>query len=210
MNFTIRFKGGAGSGHFGHKGRPGEQGGSLPKDGSASSVSPSPIDDYEKYKTDLQAFNKKYSGWRQIGNSYNYLMTKFTGTSGKPGRVLSKIYRQLNKWKVETSYYDTNTGGMIEYYQGADTLDEAGRIAEEFYKRDPKSALEVLNPSKDYSIHDIEPYIGDYVHEVEQNIGKPVTWREVYDILNDFGTIPAGMSDADWDKLAKKLAKSYA
>jgi hypothetical protein len=34
--YSLRLKGGAGSGHFGHKGRPGEQGGSLPKGESAS------------------------------------------------------------------------------------------------------------------------------------------------------------------------------
>lgn len=33
--YKIRFKGGPGSGHFGHKGRPGHKGGSLPRDGSA-------------------------------------------------------------------------------------------------------------------------------------------------------------------------------
>jgi hypothetical protein len=35
---TIRLKGGAGSGNFGHKGRPGEVGGSLPAGSSASHV----------------------------------------------------------------------------------------------------------------------------------------------------------------------------
>lgn len=35
---TIRLKGGPGSGHFGHKGRPGQEGGSLPSDSSASAV----------------------------------------------------------------------------------------------------------------------------------------------------------------------------
>jgi len=39
MKLTIRLKGGAGSGHHGHKGRPGEQGGSLPQGSSASAVS---------------------------------------------------------------------------------------------------------------------------------------------------------------------------
>lgn len=39
MRFTIRLKGGAGSGHFGHKGIPGHKGGSLPRDGSASAIS---------------------------------------------------------------------------------------------------------------------------------------------------------------------------
>jgi hypothetical protein len=38
MKFTIRLKGGAGSGHHGHKGRPGEQGGSLPGDALNSSI----------------------------------------------------------------------------------------------------------------------------------------------------------------------------
>jgi len=39
--FTIRLKGGAGSGNHGHKGRPGHQGGSLPQGSSASAVSSS-------------------------------------------------------------------------------------------------------------------------------------------------------------------------
>jgi len=38
MKFTIRLKGGPGSGNFGHKGRPGEVGGSAPKDSSSSHV----------------------------------------------------------------------------------------------------------------------------------------------------------------------------
>jgi hypothetical protein len=36
---TIRLKGGAGSGHHGHRGRPGEQGGSLPAGSQASASS---------------------------------------------------------------------------------------------------------------------------------------------------------------------------
>lgn len=36
--FTIRLKGGTGSGHHGHKGIPGHQGGSLPADSSASAI----------------------------------------------------------------------------------------------------------------------------------------------------------------------------
>jgi hypothetical protein len=35
-SYVMRLKGGVGSGHHGHKGRPGEQGGSLPADGQAS------------------------------------------------------------------------------------------------------------------------------------------------------------------------------
>ena len=38
MRYTIRLKGSAGSGHFGHKGRPGHQGGSLPRDESSSTI----------------------------------------------------------------------------------------------------------------------------------------------------------------------------
>lgn len=38
MKLTIRFKGGPGSGHYGHKGIPGHKGGSLPRGESASSV----------------------------------------------------------------------------------------------------------------------------------------------------------------------------
>ena len=34
--YRIRLKGGPGSGHYGHKGIPGHQGGSLPKDGKNS------------------------------------------------------------------------------------------------------------------------------------------------------------------------------
>ena len=39
MNYKLRFKGGAGSGFHGHKGRPGEQGGSLPRDESQARIS---------------------------------------------------------------------------------------------------------------------------------------------------------------------------
>ncbi|MFA5035667.1 MAG: hypothetical protein WC479_00620 [Candidatus Izemoplasmatales bacterium] len=38
MKFTIRLKGGAGSGHHGHRGIPGHHGGSLPRDGQASAA----------------------------------------------------------------------------------------------------------------------------------------------------------------------------
>jgi len=38
MKFTLRFKGGPGSGHFGHKGRKGQQGGSLPRGESSGGV----------------------------------------------------------------------------------------------------------------------------------------------------------------------------
>lgn len=45
MKFTIRLKGGPGSGHFGHKGRPGQEGGSLPRDLSSYGGSYSDLGD---------------------------------------------------------------------------------------------------------------------------------------------------------------------
>jgi hypothetical protein len=46
---TIRLKGGAGSGNFGHKGRPGEVGGSLPNGSSSSTQKVDSTSLMEKY-----------------------------------------------------------------------------------------------------------------------------------------------------------------
>lgn len=42
--YTIRFKGGAGSGFHGHKGIPGHRGGSLPREGSSAGINDYPTD----------------------------------------------------------------------------------------------------------------------------------------------------------------------
>jgi hypothetical protein len=139
--YKIRLKGGVGSGNHGHKGRPGEVGGSAPKGSSAT------------------------------------------------GRKTTKLNRR-------------------EVHSPNDKPGDLPGIRTRIPNEDGE--LSRTSPQSDPTIHDIAPYIGDYVHEVEQNIGKSVTWREVYDILNDFGTIPEGMSDDEWDKLAKRLAHKYA
>lgn len=55
--FTIRLKGGPGSGHFGHKGIPGHRGGSLPRGESSQSDVKRPMrytpKDYEEVKNDI-------------------------------------------------------------------------------------------------------------------------------------------------------------
>ena len=66
---TIRLKGGAGSGFHGHKGRPGEQGGSLPEGSSSSNVPPAtvgsvPVDRERRQRLEYQIKNKlTSSGW---------------------------------------------------------------------------------------------------------------------------------------------------
>jgi hypothetical protein len=72
MKYVIRLKGGVGSGHFGHKGRPGEQGGSLPKgesnmqslyevgDGGAVNDRQSMIEELNVVKKLLKAHNKDF------------------------------------------------------------------------------------------------------------------------------------------------------
>jgi hypothetical protein len=51
-NYKIRFKGGAGSGNHGHKGRPGEQGGSLPQGESQSGKKTNKINRREVHSPD--------------------------------------------------------------------------------------------------------------------------------------------------------------
>jgi hypothetical protein len=59
MKFTIRLKGGVGSGNHGHKGRPGEVGGSLPADSSSSRIRT----DHEIIRDrDERDFNKRNFG----------------------------------------------------------------------------------------------------------------------------------------------------
>lgn len=51
MRTVVVLKGGPGSGHFGHKGRPGEVGGSLPQDSSASASA----EDLDKFSQEINS-----------------------------------------------------------------------------------------------------------------------------------------------------------
>ncbi|MFA5036557.1 MAG: hypothetical protein WC479_05220 [Candidatus Izemoplasmatales bacterium] len=89
----------------------------------------------------LQDFHRKYKGWGapSTPSSDDRLMEKKIGTMGKLGYVRSQIYPSGNGWRVYGMRYVGSSGnskGMGDRLQkGVATLEEAGRIAEEYLKK---------------------------------------------------------------------------
>jgi hypothetical protein len=112
MKFTIRLKGGAGSGHYGHKGIPGHKGGSLPRGGSASADTTGS----NSYKTSR-------------GNAIS-VVQRGTQISDKLSRKLSEqedgvrvIYNtETHNWHIaEDDIYNVDHGDFsIEAMEGAE------------------------------------------------------------------------------------------
>jgi hypothetical protein len=175
-SYSIRLKGGAGSGNHGHKGIKGHQGGSLPQGSQNSGIteqqrsrakfeqsqrdsrgytpglrpeSMATDADFERAYADkavrdaksLKDFHSKYKGWGapSTPSSNDSLMEKKVGIAGKPGYARSQIYPSGNGWRVFGIRYIGSSGnskGMGDNLgKSVTTLEEAGKIAEEYLKR---------------------------------------------------------------------------
>jgi hypothetical protein len=58
-------------------------------------------------------------------------------------------------------------------------------------------------------IYDLIPDLDSYLEDVERNIGHPVTWKEVVDVLNDFGNVPIHWLPGKTKWVIETLAKQY-
>ena len=175
MKYSIRFKGGAGSGNHGHKGIPGHQGGSLPKgesqgiteqqrtraeyeqsrrnvDGYTRELRPESTatdEDFDKayaalHKRDAQErkdFHAKYPGWSPVkDSSSSTMMQKIVGAPGNSGYARVQMYKSGGSWRLFGIRYvgdSGNTKGMGDTIRkgGITTMEEVGRLAEEYLKK---------------------------------------------------------------------------
>ncbi len=112
MKIKFVYKGGSGSGHYGHVGRPGKQGGSLAD--AESSI-------YERDKRDFQSADPKKqaaAGWKKSGSSQ--VMEK--------GRVRVTVTPQKDGSRefVAISYQDTqNEDRVVWDSEEFDTMEDA-------------------------------------------------------------------------------------
>lgn len=123
----VRYKGGKGSGHHGHKGRPGKHGGSLPGEGgggkkeelvvSSGKLTESPefYEEAEKPKEEEKKTppKSKFSGHRKMANT---IKSKFAAGKRFGGNVFSERGRGMyqstvNRIKIEKK-------GAIESWLG--------------------------------------------------------------------------------------------
>ena len=102
-NYILRLKGGPGSGFYGHKGRPGEQGGSLPRgESNSASDENSEIMDPNEIVRDARSSIKLLS--RNLGNwaardsimllANKYLGTDYVSLGGKEGKITAERLSQ--------------------------------------------------------------------------------------------------------------------
>ena len=123
--FIFRFKGGEGSGHYDHKGRPGKQGGSLPgKSDNSNSESSDDLDTRSKAAiASLKTFAEK-NGWK-------FKPTKF---ADQMSTSMEKYTSRGNKMVVRSM-----AGGGFSVPKGANSesssdLEGAVKIAENYGK----------------------------------------------------------------------------
>ncbi|MFA5035668.1 MAG: hypothetical protein WC479_00625 [Candidatus Izemoplasmatales bacterium] len=156
MKFTLRLKGGLGSGHYGHKGRPGHQGGSLPEGSSASAVDKwfsgskvvdtkgNPITVYHGTPNSL-VYNTNYS--KELHNAIVRIY-KDTGRINPPS--IDDINKDLDGWGRAYRDYQIKNGGDIIKQTSPFTefdLDKSGSNTE---SNDAKGGI-YFTPSKDFA-----------------------------------------------------------
>ena len=126
--FTIRLKGGAGSGNFGHRGRPGQVGGSMPKDSagvssedehsltasvSAARKSARASGEFESKARKVleQELSELRSGYLE-NNAFNYTFSSAMDPSASTKIDWDKVYEdvkqelpgELEYWKDRAGY----------------------------------------------------------------------------------------------------------
>lgn len=87
---------------------------------------------------ELAAFKKTYKGWNPVKDSSTFMLEKGVGEKGKPGRIKVQIYKTHSSedkpWRVFGQKFVT--ADNKEYLRKfVYTLDEAGKLAEEFLSR---------------------------------------------------------------------------
>ena len=136
-NYILRLKGGVGSGHYGHKGRPGEQGGSLPRGESAAS---------------------SHSASKLIIPKSEFPVKNPAGTPGNPYGLLGlDLYKMPN---VDTPQYGVHGGTVYLTNKGMKVCrfiaNNADKLSDDFFKKDSnfkyatRSAKEFVSPD-DYN-----------------------------------------------------------
>ncbi|MFA5036780.1 MAG: hypothetical protein WC479_06350 [Candidatus Izemoplasmatales bacterium] len=115
MRLKIRLKGGAGSGFFGHKGRPGEVGGSLSENGMNSAV-----DAQLSLPTELNKYIKdqlKHSNASIEFKSPRYIIINGKDSSGNTNTV--KIRIGVTDGKLRVFFGEGSTGELYSSVESA-------------------------------------------------------------------------------------------
>jgi hypothetical protein len=101
---TIRLKGGVGSGNHGHKGRPGEVGGSAPKGSSASAAVDnssdvmSPNEIVSAARSSIKLLSRNTAVWAARDSimllANKYLSTDYMSLGGEEGKITARRLAQ--------------------------------------------------------------------------------------------------------------------
>jgi hypothetical protein len=120
--FTIRLKGGAGSGNHGHKGRPGEVGGSLPADNSSSRVRT----DHEivRDRDEREFVKRNFGKGGYTSEEYSHAVGMESrrareAASKKTSRDMNKLYGKMaqigKNWEANHNVFDLNNSLKLYY-----------------------------------------------------------------------------------------------
>jgi hypothetical protein len=166
-------RGGPGSGHFEHKGRPGERGGSLPSGGGAS-----PLKRNVKMKTRPDGYSVKFtddagnfvsSGWYRTLEAAQKDMDEWMATGGivpKPGDFHSAPSKGVKRYRVGTLN---------------------GEKVEIVYR--PRTSVADTSESQDYLIH------GDRIYPLDTN---RMMFKRLRDLLPE-GYMTPRVTVKDWE-----------
>ena len=149
MKLTIRLKGGPGSGFYGHKGRKGQEGGSLPRDASQSADS--------------------YLDMNKVPSIGDEVVIKIPYEGDKIGKVVKITEVDMNR-STPTVHLDTGWSGPMNVvyptinsrkFEGLDELlteNETGRLTKQYGKLQPdklytKVLSELSKRHRDYNDH---------------------------------------------------------
>ena len=108
LKISIEHKGGAGSGHHGHSGRPGKRGGSSPGSGSAGGITKATGDD---------GFSVRYNTVSQLQDKYSTTKFKVSGSveGGKQRRYITRIPRASLERDLFAAGYSMVKGKKYTY-----------------------------------------------------------------------------------------------
>ena len=108
MRAVVVLKGGAGSGHYGHKGRPGEQGGSLPADSSASKSDKiiSDIDNFVKTISNRFGVTVPVTYVKEIEGAYDRTVV------GRYNQMTNEVSLVIQKMSSDSNF---EFGGAVDF-----------------------------------------------------------------------------------------------
>jgi hypothetical protein len=129
MKLTFRYKGGKGSGHHGHAGRPGKHGGSLPGKGDSSTGGFSVSDANKNYPATMNALSRM-AAMNDVGHLIKSALI--------PGEYAEKFQR------VESVFSDARKRKFTTTFKPEEVLWEGEQDVELYDTHSDMSLLEIL------------------------------------------------------------------